>query len=122
LEQANDGMIHNIDDLAFGPTAICTSAWDEEDRRQPDGHVITKNFWSAILRIDPDKRPGNLEPNPHPAIPTNSIGSGPLFRARRQSVCRRHAIQRNGRESRRRAHGDVRAVGFRNPWQFSFDS
>ena len=37
---------------------------------------IDKDFFSGILRIDVDQRPGNLSPNPHPSTPDTSLSHG----------------------------------------------
>lgn len=37
-----------------------------------NSQYIDKSFFSAILRLDVDRRPGNLIPNPHPAVVTNT--------------------------------------------------
>jgi hypothetical protein len=37
-----------------------------------NSQVINKDFFAGIFRIDVDKRPSNLAPNPHPSIPTDA--------------------------------------------------
>ncbi|HMP76783.1 MAG TPA: PQQ-dependent sugar dehydrogenase [Kiritimatiellia bacterium] len=119
IDQQNDGVFHNINNAAFGPDGYLYVAFGDEGQpgaSNPNAQVITQDFWSAILRIDPDKRPGSLPPNPHPAIAgaTNyAIPPDNPFIG---------ATQFNGQA----VNPDVVrteffAVGFRNPWQFSID-
>lgn len=68
LEQRDRGPNHNGGDVHFGPDGyLYMSVGDEEN---PSDHFnnsqrIDMNFFGAMLRIDVDKKPGNLEPNPH---------------------------------------------------------
>lgn len=69
---------HNGGDLHFGPADgyLYLSTGDEGSQNGVlgNGQLITNNFFSCLLRIDVDKKPGNLEPNPHPAVQkTNGI-------------------------------------------------
>ncbi|MEY4385273.1 MAG: hypothetical protein RLY20_556, partial [Verrucomicrobiota bacterium] len=69
---------HNGGDLHFGPTDGCLylSIGDEGAQQGTNGNPqrINLNFFSGIFRLDVDKRPGNLPPNPHPAVVTNAGG------------------------------------------------
>lgn len=73
LQQLDEGDNHNGGDLHFGPDGyLYYAAGDEEnpnDFRQ-NSQRLDKDFHAGIFRLDVDKRPGNLEPTPHPAIPT----------------------------------------------------
>jgi len=123
INQRNDDWYHNIDDALFGPDGYLYLGIGDEGP-QNDGNNnsqrIDKDIWSAILRIDPDKRPGNLEPNPHSGIPTNESGhayfsiptNNPFI-----GVTQFNGIAVNPANVRT----EFFAVGFRNPWQFSFD-
>ncbi|HUL51043.1 MAG TPA: PQQ-dependent sugar dehydrogenase, partial [Candidatus Nitrosotalea sp.] len=65
---------HNGGDLHFGPDGYLYASLGDEGPQYNgalNSQRIDKNFFSAILRIDVDKRPGNLLPNPHPANTTN---------------------------------------------------
>jgi len=75
LEQLDEGFNHNGGDLHFGPDGyLYYAAGDEENPNdfRLNSQDITKDFFAGIFRIDVDKRDGNLEPNPHPAIPTDA--------------------------------------------------
>jgi uncharacterized repeat protein (TIGR03806 family) len=74
LQQLDEGANHNGGDLHFGPDGyLYYAAGDEENsNRGPlNSQLIHLDFFSGIFRLDVDKKPGNLEPNPHAAIPTD---------------------------------------------------
>lgn len=78
LQQLDEGSNHDGGDLHFGPdNYLYYAAGDEENPNdfRLNSQLINKDFFAGIFRIDVDKRPGNLEPNPHAAIPTNSSGA-----------------------------------------------
>lgn len=120
IEQPNEGQFHNIDDAVFGPDGYLYVGLGDEGGNQVDGYTnsqcIDKDFWSTILRLDVDKKPGSLAPNHHPAIvaPTNyAIPPDNPFIG---------ATQFNGQAvNPAQVRTEFYAVGFRNPWQFSFD-
>jgi len=74
LQQLDEGSNHDGGDLHFGPDGyLYYAAGDEENssRGPLNSQKINGDFFAGIFRIDVDKKPGNLEPNPHPAIPTD---------------------------------------------------
>jgi len=108
---------HNGGDLHFGPDGYLYASVGDEGL-QYDGdlnaQVITNKFFSAILRIDVDKRPGNLLPNPHPASSTNYFipADNPFI-----GVTNFNGHTFNATNVRTEFY----AIGFRNPWRFNFD-
>jgi len=76
----DEAFNHNGSDVHFGLDGyLYMSMGDEGDQfnfRQ-NAQRIDKDFYSGLLRIDVDRKPGNVEPNPHSAIATN--GSGQAF-------------------------------------------
>lgn len=124
LDQVNDGEIHNIDDAVFGPDGYLYVGFGDEgvtNSAQSNTQNITNDLWSAIIRIDPDKRPGNPPPNPHPAIRTNALGEA--FYAVPADNPFIGVTQFNGMAvSPEHVRTEMYAVGLRNPWQFSFDA
>lgn len=127
IRQRDEDSNHNGGDLHFGPDGyLYVSLGDEgagNDTRN-NSQTITKDFFSALLRIDVDKRPGNLNPNPHAAVtaPTNyaipldnpfvhtNLGgpwNGRLFNT---NVANLNQVRT-----------EFWAIGLRNPWRFSFD-
>jgi uncharacterized repeat protein (TIGR03806 family) len=108
---------HNGGDLHFGSDGyLYASVGDEGAQYNGDfnAQVITNNFFSAILRIDVDKRPGNLPPNPHPASSTNYFipADNPFV-----GVTNFNGHTFNATNVRTEFY----AIGFRNPWRFNFD-
>lgn len=120
INLVNDSDIHNINDATFGPDGYLYVGLGDEGGNQSDSFLnsqtITKDFWSALLRLDVDKKPGSLKPNHHAAIvaPTNYAipPDNPYL----------GATQFNGTAvNTNQVRTEFFAVGFRNPWQFSFD-
>jgi len=77
ISQFDDCSNHNGGDVHFGPdNYLYLSLGDEGNANDTCGNNaqrIDKDFFSSVLRIDVDKKPGSLAPNYHPAIigPTN---------------------------------------------------
>lgn len=75
LSQLDEGSNHDGGDLHFGPDDyLYYTAGDELAQRDilQNSQKINRDFFSGIFRIDVDKKPGNLEPNAHTAIPTDA--------------------------------------------------
>ncbi len=77
IEQRDRGDGHNCSDIHFGPDGYLY--WVIGDETNPNdifnnSQRIDMNFFGAMLRIDVDKRPGNLEPNLHPNPSAASLG------------------------------------------------
>ena len=117
LEQVDRDPYHSGGDIQFGPDGYLYVPLGDEgsmNGRLGNAQRIDGNFFSAVLRIDVDSRPGSLAPNPHPAviggyrIPPDNPWVG--------------ATSFNGKPV---DPGKVRtefwAVGFRNPHRISFD-
>lgn len=118
IVQDDEANNHNGGELLFGPDGyLYLSLGDEgggKDKYE-NSQRLDKDFFSAILRLDVDRRPGNLAPNPHPAV-----------RAGTYSVPRDNPFVGvttfNGRPvDPTRVHTEFWAVGLRNPWRMSFD-
>ncbi|MCW5557130.1 MAG: PQQ-dependent sugar dehydrogenase, partial [Verrucomicrobiae bacterium] len=117
LDQLDEHEWHAGGDLAFGPDGyLYLSVGDEGGPRcgYYNCQTITKDFFSGILRIDVDGRPGNLPPNPHASvrpgywIPYDNPWVG--------------ATNFNGSAVDPAAvRTELWAVGFRNPWKIIFD-
>jgi len=127
INQINDLDVHNIDDILFGPDGyLYLGIGDEGFSGNPgsDGlnnsQRIDKDLWSAILRLDPDKRPGNLAPNPHAGIPLDGGVARFAIPADNPFI---GTTSFNGLAvSPSSVRTEMYAVGLRNPWQFSFDA
>jgi len=117
INQRDEAPNHNGGDLVFGPDGyLYVSIGDEGGLADAfdNAQRITGDFFGGILRIDVDKRPGSLPPNPHPGIadhyaipPDNPFIGATSF----------NGLPVNPAEVRT----EFWAVGLRNPWQISID-
>jgi glucose/arabinose dehydrogenase len=144
LEQLDDASNHNGGDLHFGADGYLYHALGDEGAANDalnNSQRITKDFFSAILRIDVDKRPGNLEPNANPN-PVDYPVSPPPDAVMRDSGIARYSIPIDNPFVHTSLGGtwngtfngaaipvaelpyvrsEFWAVGLRNPWRISFD-
>lgn len=110
---------HDGGEIVFGPDGYLYLSLGDGDAhlREPrlSHQRIDRSFFGAIIRIDVDRKPGSLAPNPHPAVHADSYAVPPdnPFVG---------ATSFNGQPV---APGSVRtefwAVGLRNPWRMAFD-
>ncbi len=117
IVQYDEAGNHNGGDLHFGPDGyLYVSLGDEggQDDILDNGQRIDKDFFSGILRLDVDQRPGSLAPNPHPASSTNYTipPDNPFVGATDFNAESVNATN---------VRTEFWAVGLRNPWRFSFD-
>ena len=118
ISQSDEAPNHNGGELAFGPDGyLYLSLGDEggaNDQYQ-NGQRIDRNFFSGILRLDVDRHPENLAPNPHPAVHAGTYAvplDNPFV----------GATSFNGLPvESAKVHTEFWAVGLRNPWRMSFD-
>lgn len=118
LTQYDEASNHNGGDLHFGPDGYLYASFgdegDQNDARN-NSQTIRKDFFSGIIRIDVDKRPGNLDPNPHLSLgnATNYFvpADNPWVTANLVGELNPGGVKRT----------EFYAVGLRNPWRFSFD-
>jgi hypothetical protein len=104
IRQFDEGDGHNINDLHFGPDGyLYVAIGDEGDGGIGDDYnnaqKIDKDFFSAIMRIDVDQRPGNLAPNPAPSQHRQVLDSV------RQPVRRRNHFSRQASRLDKSPHG-----------------
>jgi glucose/arabinose dehydrogenase len=110
---------HNGGDLHFGPDGyLYVSLGDEgnQDNTFHNAQHIDLNFFSGILRLDGDKKPGSLAPNTNAdfasttnyAIPSDNpfVGAASFDNL---------PVNTNVLRT------EFWAVGLRNPWRYSFD-
>lgn len=119
ITQIDHGDGHNFNHALFGPDGyLYVSVGDEGDGGKGDdfnnAQKIDKNFFSGILRLDVDRRPDSLPPNPHPASSSNySIPADNPWVG---------ATNFNGLEiDPTTVRTEFYAVGLRNPWRIWFD-
>ena len=124
FSQRDDAGNHNGGDLHFGPDGyLYVSLGDEGAANDSlnNSQRLDRDFFAGILRLDIDKRPGNLEPNSHPAIVFDESGranySVPLDNpfVGVQQFNGNNLIPQEVRT-------EFWAVGLRNPWRMDFDS
>ncbi len=133
IEQTNVQPNHNGGDLHFGPDGYLYMSWGDEGAQNDsigNSQHIDGQFWSSIIRIDVDLEDGvpddgNLPPNPHPSVVLHDGAA--LYEVPADNPWAA-ASSFNGRSIAPAGDidpADVRtefyAVGFRNPWRFSFD-
>jgi uncharacterized repeat protein (TIGR03806 family) len=119
LTQLDEASNHNGGDLHFGPDGYLYASFGDEGNQNDsfnNSQTIRKDFFSGIIRIDVDKRPGNLNPNPHLSLgnATNYFvpADNPWVTANLVGELNPGGVKRT----------EFYAVGLRNPWRFSFDS
>ncbi len=118
--QHDDCSNHNGGDLKFGADGyLYVSLGDEgsgNDACGTNSQNLAKHFFSGVLRLDVDQRPGSLRPNHHPSIiaPTNyAIPPDNPFIG---------FTQFNGLAvSPDAVRTEYWALGLRNPFRMSFD-
>ena len=117
INQRDEAPNHNGGDLHFGPDGyLYVSLGDEGGANDNFGNSqrIDKDFFSGILRLDVDQRPGSLAPNSHPASTGNyAVPADNPFVG---------ATAFNGQPINLSAvRTEFWAVGLRNPWRIFFD-
>ena len=123
IHQLDQASNHNGGDVHFGPDGyLYVSLGDEGGANDQfnNSQVIHVDFHAGMIRIDVDKRPGSLTPNPHPANTNNPTMTfnyaippdNPFV-----GVTSFNGTNYNAANIRT----EFWAVGLRNPWRFSFD-
>jgi len=123
ITQLDPAGNHNGGDLHFGPDGcLYISVGDGGGANDAfdNGRFINKGFHAAILRIDVDKKPGSLPPNPHPAIALDANGAA--FYAVPADNPFIAATSHHGEKlDPATVRTEIWATGLRNVWRFSFD-
>ena len=122
FNQADPGPNHNGGCLAFGPEGyLYLSVGDGSLGADHVTQRLDAGFFGGILRIDVDRRPGNLPPNPgfgvNPAA--YSIPADNPFVGVAEYRVGDRVVWNGGDPTALRT--EFYALGMRNPWQFSFD-
>lgn len=117
ISQVDAEVIHNAGDLQFGPDGyLYVSMGDSGPPKGALGlksQTLDEHYSGCILRIDVDKRPGNLTPNPHAGGTENYlVPADNPFVGRTQYFGQPLDVVR--------LRTEIFALGFRNPWRFTF--
>lgn len=118
ISQADEASNHNGGELLFGPDGyLYLSLGDEGGANDDFGNSqrLDHDFFSGILRLDVDLRPGSVAPNPHPAVHagTYAVPADNPFVG---------CTSFNGQPvDPKKVRTEFWAVGLRNPWRMSFD-
>ncbi len=118
ITQFDEQPNHNGGDLHFGPDGyLYLSIGDEggANDSQQNSQRIDRDFFSCILRLDVDQRPGSLPPNPHPAVNPGTYAIPPDNPYVGATSFNGDAVDPKA------VRTEMWAVGLRNPWRFSFD-
>ncbi|MEK7949962.1 LamG-like jellyroll fold domain-containing protein [Luteolibacter soli] len=127
------GLNHNGGDLHFGPTDgylyYGTGDGENSTAGQSRSQKINDDFYSGMFRMDVDKKPGSLLPNPHASIPLTGGVAAFNVPADNPFVHTSLGGTWNGLYNGvdySASLGSVRtefwATGIRHCWRFSFDS
>jgi glucose/arabinose dehydrogenase/mono/diheme cytochrome c family protein len=119
ISQYDQASNHNGGDIHFGPDGYLYLSLGDEggggDNYQ-NSQRITKDFFSGLIRIDVDQRPGSLTANPHAAVHAGTYRIPPDNPFVGATTFNGAAVDPD----------DVRtefwAIGLRNPFRWSFDS
>ena len=131
IQQRDEGANHNGGDLHFGPDGyLYYAAGDEENANDFRGNSqrLDKDFFAGIFRIDVDKRPGNIEPTAHDAIPLDggvarfSVPIDNPFVPVARGGAWDGTFSGLAVTDMTKLRMEYWAVGLRHPWRMSFDS
>jgi glucose/arabinose dehydrogenase len=121
INQTDEAPNHNGGQILFGSDGyLYLSLGDEGHSAWLNNYQrIDRDFFSGIIRIDVDKRPGSLAPNPHPA----NTSSGTINYAIPADNPFVGATSFNGLSvTPSNVRTEFWAVGLRNPWRMAFDT
>lgn len=122
FQQAHTASNHNGGDLHFGPDGYLYIALGDgggANDSQGRSQKIDAGFFSAIARIDVDRKPDSLEPNSFSGIPLYAGVAAYAIPADNPYI---GATNFNGSAvNPANVRTELWAVGLRNPWRMSFD-
>ena len=129
FQQRRSQNNHHGGDLHFGPDGylyISMGDGGSEYNLLGFAQEIDNNLFSGILRIDVDKKSGNLEPDPPKSSSSATIpldSNGKAYYSIPADNPYVGATTFNGKPvTAANVRTEFWAVGLRNPWRFSFDS
>lgn len=124
ISQPDPAGNHNAGDLHFGPDGYLYLACGDggaADDRFDTARKIDEGFHSAVYRIDVDRRPGNLRPNPHEAVRLDASGQ-PRYLVPADNPFVRTRQHRGEAVDPARLRTETWATGLRNVWRMTYDA
>lgn len=122
ITQHTEALFHCAGDMHFGPDGYLYIGVGDEgpgsDTTYKNSQRIDKDFFSGILRIDVDLRPGNLEPTVHPAL---LVPDALPYLVPRDNPWVGATSFAGSAVDPTKVRTEFYAVGLRNPWRMSFD-
>ncbi|HEX2854957.1 MAG TPA: PQQ-dependent sugar dehydrogenase [Opitutaceae bacterium] len=119
LTQATGPQGHDGGQLLFGPDGYLYLSLGDGDEHHSEPAAsrqrIDRSFFGAVLRIDVDRKPESLAPNPHPAVHPGTYGVPPDNPFVGATTFNGAAV------APARVRTEFWAVGLRNPWRLDFD-
>jgi glucose/arabinose dehydrogenase/mono/diheme cytochrome c family protein len=125
INQVDEADNHNGGDIHFGPDGyLYYSIGDEGGGNDQfnNSQRIDKDFFSGILRIDVDRKPGSLEPNIHPSVVINGVTHTANYAIPPDNPFVGATSFNGFAVTPSAVRTEWWAVGLRNPFRFSFDS
>lgn len=123
ITQLDPASNHNGGDVHFGPDGYlyfsCGDGGAGGDAFN-NGGFINKGFHAGVYRIDVDKKPGSLAPNPHPSVVADTQGAA-FFAIPADNPFVKATTHRGQPIEAKTVRTETWATGLRNPWRFSFD-
>jgi glucose/arabinose dehydrogenase len=119
---------HNGGDMAFGPDGylyISMGDGGAANDYYDNARFINKSFFGSILRIDVDRKPENLEPNPHTQSSSGGYPSAVhpgTYKVPADNPFIGYTSWHNQIIDPNTVRTEIWATGLRNPWRFSFDA
>ena len=124
ISQPDPAGNHNAGDLHFGPDGYLYLACGDggaADDRFDTARRLDGGFFSAVYRIDVDRRPGNLRPNPHEAVCLDPQGQ-PRYLVPADNPFLRTRQHRGEAVDPAKLRTETWATGLRNVWRMSYDA
>ena len=118
ITQRDEASNHNGGQLLFGPDGyLYVSIGDEGGGNDQfeNSQRIDRDFFSGVLRLDVDRRPGSLPPNPHASVHGDTYAVPPDNPFVGAASFNGAPVDPAG------VRTEFWATGLRNPWRMSFD-